>query len=189
MSLGLVLYIEDSESQRKSLKMALEHRGFRVGVAGDVAAARSLFEKLRGQIDVVALDMRLEDPKWPQMTGADVAMEYFSPQTPYLPEFLIHSAYSEVDYYKLALKLGVATYLEKSEHKQADFIRHIRALMIRRFLSIKHPEASDWIQRIVEASRNRSEAIVKFCQDQLEPIFSGRLAACRKSLCSKAERC
>ncbi|MGH6820813.1 MAG: hypothetical protein ACREDU_08140, partial [Methylocella sp.] len=75
----------------------------------------------------------------------------------------------------MALKLGVATYLEKSEYRQSDLIRHVRALTIRRFLSIKHPEASDRIQRIVEASRNRSEAIVKFCQDQLEPMFSGRL--------------
>jgi CheY-like chemotaxis protein len=175
MSLGLILYIEDSESQRKSLKMALEHRGFKVEVAGDVEAARRLFEKLRGQIDVVVLDMRLEDPKCPQMTGADVAIEYYNPQTLYPPEFLIHSAYSEVDYYKLALQLGVATYLEKSEYKQVDLIRHIRALAIRRFLSIKRPEATDRIQRIVETSRNRSEAIAKFCRNELKPQFSGRL--------------
>ncbi len=175
MSLGLILYIEDSEPQRKSLKMALEHRGFKVEVAGDVATARNLFEKLRGQIDVVVLDMRLEDPQWPQMNGADVAIEYCNPQTLYPPEFLIHSAYSELDYYKLALRLGAATYLEKSEYKQVDLIRHIRALAIRRFLSIKRPETMDRIQRIVETSLNRSEAIVKFCRDELKPQFSGRL--------------
>src|SRR5262249_12138830 len=146
MSLGLILYIEDSEAQRKSLKMALEHRGFRVEVAGDVATARVLFDKLRGQIDVVALDMRLEDPQCPQMTGADIAIEYYNPQTPYPPEFLIHSAYSEVDYYKLALKLGATTYLEKSEYSQDDLIRHIRALAIRRSLDIKRQKITDWIQ-------------------------------------------
>ena len=52
MNQGLVLYVEDSEAQRKSLKKALELRGFRVEVAGDVATARRLFEKLRGQVDV-----------------------------------------------------------------------------------------------------------------------------------------
>jgi DNA-binding response OmpR family regulator len=175
MNSGFILYIEDSEAQRKSLKLALELRGFKVEVAGDVATARSMFEKHRGRIDVVVLDMRLEDPEWPQMTGADVAMEYFNPRTPYPPEFLIHSAYSEVDYYKLALKLGVATYLEKSEYKQADIIRHIRALAIRRALSVKNPEASDRIQKIVETSRDQSEAIEKFCRNELEPNFSERL--------------
>jgi DNA-binding response OmpR family regulator len=177
MSLGLIKYIEDSEAQRKSLKMALEHRNFRVETAGDVTDARKLIEELREHIDVIVLDMRLEDPKCPQMTGADIAIEYFNPQTPYPPEFMIHSAHSEVDYYKLALKLGVATYLQKSEYDQVDLIRHIRALTIRRLLSIKRPDAADRIQRIVESSRNRSEAIVKFCRDELEPDFSGRLGA------------
>src|SRR5262245_61770208 len=119
MSLGLVLYIEDSEAQREPLRMALENRGFKVEVAADVEAARKQIERLREQIDVIVLDMRLEDPKWPQLTGADVAIEYFNPRTPNPPEFLINSAFSEVDYYKLALKLGVATYLQKTENKQA----------------------------------------------------------------------
>lgn len=177
MSLGLILYIEDNEAQRKSLKISLERRNFIVEVAGDVETARKLIEKLREQIDVMVLDMRLEDPNWPGVTGADVAIEYFDPQTPHPPEFIICSAYSEVDYYKLALKLGVAAYLQKSEITQADLIRHVRSLVIRRLLSVKGPKAADRIRRIVESSRNRSEAIVKFCKDELEPSFCERLGA------------
>jgi CheY-like chemotaxis protein len=174
MSLGLILYIDDSESQRKALKMVLENRGFSVEVAGDVATARSLFEKRRGQIDVAALDMRLEDPQWPQMTGADVAIEYYSPQTPDPPEFLIHSAYSEVDYYKLALRLQATTYLDKSEYSQDDLIRHVRALVIRRAFNVRIQEIVDRIQDIVETSPNRSEAIARLCHE-VAPIFSGRV--------------
>jgi DNA-binding NarL/FixJ family response regulator len=177
MNPGLILYIEDSESQRKSLKVALELRGFNVIVAGDVATARAMLEKYQGQIDVVILDMRLEDPDWPQLTGADVAMEYYNPRTPYPPEFLIHSAHSELDYYKLALKLGVATYLEKSEYRQVDLIRHIRALVIRRALSVKNPATSNRVQKIIETSQNQSEAIELLCREELEPKFSGCLGA------------
>jgi CheY-like chemotaxis protein len=175
MSLGSILYIEDSESQRKSLKKALEYRGFSVEVAGDVETARSLFEQLRGQIDVIALDMRLEDHKWPQMTGADVAIEYYNPHTPDPPEFLIHSAYSEADYYKLALQLRATTYLDKSEYSQDDLIRHVRGLVIRRAIDVRFHEVTGRIQRIVEASPTRAEVIIKLCRDELEPVFSGRM--------------
>jgi DNA-binding response OmpR family regulator len=188
MNPGFIIYIEDSESQRKALKMALKLLGFKVEVAGNVTDARRLFEKHQKQVDVVVLDMRLEDPEWPQMTGADIAMEYFDTQTPYAPEFLIHSAYSEVDYYKLAWKLGVATYLEKSEYRQDDIIRHIRALAIKRALSVKNPETSDRIQRIVETSRDQSEAIEKFCRHELEPELAGRLGTSFIFLLSEGHR-
>lgn len=177
MSLGLILCIEDSEGQRMALKRSLELRNFTVEVAGDVETARRLIEKLREQIDVMVLDMRLEDPNWPGTTGVDIAIEYFDPQIPLPPEFIICTAYSEVEYYKLALKLGVVTYLQKAEITQGDFIRHIRSLAIRRLLSVKRPGAADQIRRIVESSRNRSEAIVKFCKDGLEPSFRERLGA------------
>lgn len=188
MNPGLIIYIEDSEAQRKALKMALELRGFKAEAAGDVTTARKLFEEHHGQVDVVVLDMRLEDPAWPQMTGADVAMEYFNPHMSYPPEFLIHSAYSEVDYYKLALKLGIATYLEKTEYEQADIVRHIRALAIRRALSVKNPETSGRIQRIVETSRDQSEAIEKFCRYELEPELAGRLGTSFIFLLSEGDR-
>ena len=175
MNRGLILYIEDNEPQLKALKMALENRGFRVEIAKDMATARKLIEGLRDQIDVIVLDMRLEDPEFPQMTGADVAIEYFSPPREGSPEFLIHSAYSEVDYYKLALKLGVATYLQKSEYKQADLIRHVRALVIRRSLNLKRRAITDRIRQIVGSSRNRSEAILRFCRGELYPAFTDYL--------------
>lgn len=177
MNPGLILYIEDSESQRMSLKLALELRGFRVLLAGDVMTARAVLDEYRGQIDVVILDMRLEDPEWPQLTGADVAMEYYNPRTPYPPEFLIHSAHSELDYYKLALKLGVATYLEKSEYRQVDLIRHVRALVIRRALSLKNPETSNRIQKIIASNQNQLQAIECLCREELAPAFSCCLGA------------
>lgn len=188
MSRDLILYIEDSEAQRKSLKMAMEYRGYEMEVAGDVTSARKKFEELRGRLDVVILDMRLEDPEWPQLTGADVAIEYYNPQSPRPPEFLIHSAFSEVDYYKLALKLGVATFLEKSEYKQDDIIRRIRALAIRRTLSINNPDVTERIKQIVETSLSQSEALENFCREELEPKLFDRLGCPFVFLLSEGDR-
>lgn len=179
MNAGLILYVEDSKAQRDALELALELRGFAVVLAGDVTSARNQFKQLRGKVDVVVLDMRLEDPEWPQLTGADVAIEFYNPQTPNPPEFLINSAYSEVDYFKLAMKLGTTTYLDKSAdyNDQNDLVRHIRALTIRRVLNLKHDDASERVHRIVESSLSRSEALLKLCREELEPAFSSRLGA------------
>lgn len=175
MSCGTILYIENDEPQGKALKKAIELRGFNAEVAGNVQTARSLIDKLKDQLDVLVLDMRLEDPEWPQMTGADVAIEFYSAQMSWPPEFLVLSAYSKVDYFKLALKLGVASYLDKSESRQEDVIRHIRALTLRRSLSAKRPNAAEQIEVIVETSKNRSEAVVTFCQKVLAENFRNSL--------------
>ena len=41
MKHGLIVLVEDIESQRKSMKVALRHRNFEVEVAGDVANRRA----------------------------------------------------------------------------------------------------------------------------------------------------
>jgi DNA-binding NarL/FixJ family response regulator len=177
MSSATVLYVEDSEPQRLALHKALKQRGFRVEVAGDVKTARAQIDSLGENLDVLVLDMRLEDPEFPHLTGADVALEHFNPHTPWPPEFLIQSAFSEVDYYRLALKLGAAAYLPKAEFKQEQAIRHIRALAIRRDLSVKRPEIGKRIHEIVERSQRPLEAVGLFCQEVLIESLRYRLGA------------
>ena len=172
-----VLIIEDSEAQRLALHEALEMRGFHVESAREVATARSLIGELLGELDVVILDMRLEDANFPDITGADLGLEALKAQPVWPPEFIIHSGYSEVSYYELALRLRVAAYLQKQTYKQNQIIQHVRALALRRALNIERPDAAAQIKRIVEASRNPSEAILKFCREILIPEFNSCLGA------------
>ncbi len=179
MTQKTIMIVEDKKPQRLALQEALRMRGFHVESAGDVTAARDLAKKLQGQMDVLVLDMRLEDPKWPEITGADIGLEVLAAHRTWPPEFLINSAYSEVDYYKLALRLRVAAYIhkEKADCPQDQIIRHIRALALRRALSVERPNAAEEIQNLAESSRDKSEAIIRFCKEVLAKNFSDCLGA------------
>jgi DNA-binding NarL/FixJ family response regulator len=168
-----VLIIEDKEAQRLALKESLELREFSVEEAGDVATARDLISKLGKKIDVMVLDLQLEDPDYPEVTGAHLgieAMKAMKKLHAQSPEFLINTAYSEVIYYELALELGVAAYLHKNT-SQNRIIQHIRGLALRRALSVENPEMAGKIRSIAESSRNQLEAVKQFCSEILIPEF------------------
>ena len=172
-----VLIIEDEEPQRLSLHESLKVRDFTVYSAGRVAEARELAEKHWEDLDVAVLDMRLLDPDEPRTTGADIAIEFRRAKSSFPPEFLIYSAYADIDYYRLALKLGVAVYLSKQEDNLLDVIRHVRVLALRRALNGENPMTADKVARIAVQSQSRSEAIVKFCQNIIKPEFESCLGA------------
>jgi ActR/RegA family two-component response regulator len=172
-----VLIIEDNEQQRVSLHESLEVRGFTVYSAGRVNEARELAEKHWEDLDVAVLDMRLEDPEEPSTTGADIGIEFRRSKSSFPPESLIYSAYAEIDYYRLALKLGVAVYLSKQEDNMTDVIRHVRVLALRRALNGENPETADKVARVAVRSQSRAEAILKFCQSVLKPEFESCLGA------------
>jgi ActR/RegA family two-component response regulator len=172
-----VLIIEDREPQRVAIHESLAVRGFEVYSAGRVAEARRLAEEHWKELDVAVLDMRLEDPDEPNTTGADIGIEFRMRKDSFPPESLIYSAYAEIDYYRLALKLGVAVYLSKSEDNLLDVVRHVRVLALRRALNGENPVTADKVARIAAQSESRSEAIVKFCQDIMKPEFESCLGA------------
>ncbi|MEK6285353.1 MAG: response regulator [Acidobacteriota bacterium] len=166
-----ILIVEDNDSQRLALHTALEMRGFSVESAGSVESARALVNKLGDKLGVMILDMRLEDRQYPSITGADLGLEVRASRPAWRPEFLITSAFSEVDYYRLAVELGVAAYLHKEEHTQNQVIRHVRGLMLRRALSVERPGAAEEIGVIADASRDRADAVLRFCRQVLAPAF------------------
>ncbi|MDT4896473.1 MAG: hypothetical protein QOH25_1550 [Acidobacteriota bacterium] len=172
-----VLIIEDSESQRLSLHETLKMRDFEVYSAGCVADARELAEKHWEELDVAVLDMRLEDAGEPYTTGADIGIEFRSKKDSFPPESLIYSAFAEIDYYRLALKLGVAAYLSKQEDSILDVVRHVRVLALRRALNGENPVTADKVARIAAQSKTLPETILKFCQNILEPEFKSCLGA------------
>ncbi|OLE51234.1 MAG: hypothetical protein AUG51_23665 [Acidobacteria bacterium 13_1_20CM_3_53_8] len=172
-----VLIVEDKERLRISLYELLDARGFEVYSAGRVAEARKLVEEHGEEFDVAVLDMRLEDPDEPNITGADIGIEFRYKKKGYPPEFLIYSAHPEVDYYRLALKLGVAAYLAKQVENEIDVVRHVKVLALRHALSSENPVTADRVARIAAQSHSRFEAIVKFCHNILKPEFESCLGA------------
>jgi DNA-binding response OmpR family regulator len=167
MSQKTVLIVDDEEEQRNALHQGLEWRNFEVASAGDVATARSIVMERNEPFDVVVLDMQLKDPN--KVTGGDLGIEFRRRWLDWPPEFLIVSAHNDnPDYFKLALQMGAAAYLEK----QADIdfrsvIRHVQVLALRRALSIERPDALEKLKRIAMISRSKAEATRRFCDEVL----------------------
>ncbi len=172
-----ILVVEDDETIRSSLVLALKLRGFDAEGAPNVAAARKLIRQLRHKIDVMVLDMRLEDPDYPSITGADLGLEARKIIPKWPPEFLILSGYKQADYYEAALKLDVAAYLVKSRVEPEDVIRHIRSLCLRRALSFEREEIDEKIGEIAESSLIPTEAVAGFCRKMLAPEMQACIGA------------
>jgi DNA-binding NarL/FixJ family response regulator len=174
---GTILIIENDEMQRNAIHEELFMRGFSVVSAGTAQDARKAFADLGEEITLMVIDMSLEDKTATGLTGADLALEFCESRPSRLPEFLILSAFSFLNYYKLAIRLGAAAYLSKDEINNVQLIQHIRSLLIKRNLSGDDQEASRKIGEIVETSRWLSETPVRFCREIVSPVLSEFLGA------------
>jgi DNA-binding NarL/FixJ family response regulator len=176
MSSKTVVIVEDLEPQRISMVYALERRGFRARGAATVAEARQAIEELGEEIDVMVLDMMLNDPAARDMTGADIGIQLQTEHPTWMPEYFIQSAYSKVNYYQLALRLGAAAYLPKlkGDVEIAEVTRHVRALALRRALRLERPQVADRLGAIYDSTKNLSTAVRTFCSN----ILKGELEAC-----------
>lgn len=169
-----VLVIEDERIVRLPLVSALKMRGFNAKGAATVEEARALIEQLEDNIDVMVLDMRLEDEKYPDMTGAKLGLEVRNAHPKWLPpEFLIFSGHKTNEYYEAAWQLGAAAYLVKGM-AQDDLIRHIRSLALRRALSVERKEIEEKIERIAELNATPTAAIINFCHQ----VLASEMKAC-----------
>jgi DNA-binding NarL/FixJ family response regulator len=173
-----VVVVEDQPGQSEPLKRALQRRGFQVEVAATVAEARRIIEILGEAIDVMVLDMILEDPDEPNMTGADIGIEVRDKHPDWMCEFVISTVHSEVvDYYRLALRLGAAAYLSKKVMSVWDVVMHVRALALKRSLRLERREVIDKLRSISESTRSLPEAVKKFCRELLAPELNACLGA------------
>lgn len=165
-----ILLIEDKDNQRDATHYRLTNYKFEVYSAGTVSEARKLAEQYWNSLDVAVLDMRLEDPNDPHITGADIGIE-FSKKQENSPECIIFSAYAEVEYYKLAMNLGAVTYLDKYHYDYNDLIRHIRVIAMRKALITENSEAFQQIIETITQSSDRKNAVEIYCQKVLSPEF------------------
>ncbi len=159
------LILEDKEPLLARLCDLFTDRGFRVYGAGSTAEARKFFQQDPCALDVLILDMQLQET----VTGADFGIEVRQSCREWPPEFLIYSAHMDhAEYLRLALKLGVASYLEKTPDS-TQLLRHVRALSLRRALRADRPGLPEEIARIAVKSQSKAEAVDRFCSEILYP--------------------
>ena len=179
---GKVLVVEDEYPQRLAYKKALEKCGFEVVAPNNVKEVRRWANELDDELAVALLDMRLiepdyEDPNDPGLTGADLGLEIrrerkragkLSSQ-----QFVICSAWPNIEYYKSAVQLGVAAYLLKDEMIGVEgltrLVSHIRALYLRWAIETDCLGSTQLLQEIALTSGSQEESIVRFCQEIIAP--------------------
>lgn len=166
-----VLIVEDDEDLRERLRYRLEASGFEVYDTGRVAEAHTLAEEHWAKLGVIILDMDLDDPEQPGITGAKIGIDMRRTlRTKPSPEFIIYSGIDyKIDYYRLAVELQAAAYLEKQKYFPSDLIRHVKALALSHALSMESSVMTNRINRIAAHSETPTEAIKKFCQHILKP--------------------
>jgi DNA-binding NarL/FixJ family response regulator len=151
----------------------LESCGFEVKSPASIAEAKKLLEEEGETFDVMLLDMKLEQYEdHLSETGAKLAIEFLQKRRKTLnwnPEILILSAFKEREYFEDALHLGVAAYLYKEGASNEDVTRHLRALALRRAVSVARPEISEDISKLTVASPDVEEALLAFFHTRLIP--------------------
>jgi ActR/RegA family two-component response regulator len=172
-----VMIVENNTTLLKGMETAFRMRGFEVEGAKNVEEARDSIRRMTGQIDVAVLDMELNDLQEEEgFTGADLGLELLKTQGDRRPEFLIYSDFtSRADYYRKAVHLHVAAYLDKRLVDVKTVASHVRVLALRRELSFSNETLLEEVRRLAEASRDEGAAIAGFCDKILKPAIDGVL--------------
>src|SRR6266581_5023326 len=116
----LVLVVDDEQSYRDALRIALEREGFRVEVAADGAEAIARFDAVRPAL--VLLDVML-----PRITGIDVCRELRSRSQ--VPIIMVTARNAEIDAV-VGLEVGADDYVTKP-FRLRELIARVRAALRR----------------------------------------------------------
>ncbi|NJL29426.1 MAG: response regulator [Thermoanaerobaculia bacterium] len=176
-----VFALDDNKQISINLSQFLKSRGFDVVRADSAAEAMGLIDSEKEGLDVAVLDMRLTEETgvdYYQITGAEVGGALKKKQASWPPEFLIYSAYdNDLEFYRRAVVLGVAAYVEKRKVDVKDLIPHIRVLALRRALSFANSELLEQVQTIADTSRTAGDAVKRFCDRVLRMQMTRLLGA------------
>jgi two-component system response regulator RegX3 len=116
----LVLVVDDEQSYRDALRIALEREGFRVEVAADGAEAIARFDAVRPAL--VLLDVML-----PRITGIDVCRELRSRSQ--VPIIMVTARNAEIDAV-VGLEVGADDYVTKP-FRLRELVARVRAALRR----------------------------------------------------------
>ena len=116
----LILVVDDEESYRDALSVALEREGFRVGLAADGQEALDQYEETRPSL--VLLDVML-----PRISGVDVCRELRSRTR--VPIIMVTARSAEIDAV-VGLEVGADDYVSKP-FRLRELIARVRAALRR----------------------------------------------------------
>ena len=116
----LILVVDDEQSYRDALRVALEREGFRVEVAADGAEALERFESSRPSL--VLLDLML-----PRVSGVDVCRELRSRSQ--VPIIMVTARNAEIDAV-VGLEIGADDYVTKP-FRLRELVARVRAALRR----------------------------------------------------------
>jgi two-component system response regulator RegX3 len=116
----LILVVDDEQSYRDALQIALEREGFRVEVAADGAEAIARFDAMRPEL--VLLDVML-----PRITGIDVCRELRSRSQ--VPIIMVTARNAEIDAV-VGLEVGADDYITKP-FRLRELVARVRAALRR----------------------------------------------------------
>ncbi len=116
----LILVVDDEQSYRDALRIALEREGFRVEVAADGAEAIARFEAVRPAL--VLLDVML-----PRISGVDVCRELRSRSQ--VPIIMVTARNAEIDAV-VGLEVGADDYVTKP-FRLRELVARVRAALRR----------------------------------------------------------
>ena len=125
---ALVLVVDDEESYREALSVALRREGFAVETAADGLAALE-------QFDATSPDLVLLDVMLPKMSGIDVCRELRSRSG--VPIIMVSARTSEIDAV-VGLEVGADDYIAKP-FRLRELIARVRAALRR---ASEHPSES-----------------------------------------------
>ena len=116
----LILVVDDEQSYRDALRVALEREGFRVEVAADGAEAIERFDATRPQL--VLLDVML-----PRISGVDVCRELRTRS--HVPIIMVTARNAEIDAV-VGLEVGADDYVTKP-FRLRELVARVRAALRR----------------------------------------------------------
>src|SRR3954454_2095405 len=131
----LILVVDDEQSYRDALRIALEREGFRVEVAADGAEAIARFDAVRPAL--VLLDVML-----PKISGIDVCREIRTKSQ--VPIIMVTARAAEIDTV-VGLEVGADDYVSKP-FRLRELVARMRAVMRRSSRSDMLEESTDAVE-------------------------------------------
>jgi two-component system, OmpR family, response regulator RegX3 len=148
----LILVVDDEESYRDALSVALEREGFRVALAADGQEALDQFETTRPSL--VLLDVML-----PRISGVDVCRDLRSRSR--VPIIMVTARSAEIDAV-VGLEVGADDYVSKP-FRLRELIARVRAALRRSSEGETLDEATDEVLEVgdVRLDAGRHEVFVR----------------------------
>ncbi|GDX30855.1 sensory transduction protein regX3 [Actinomycetes bacterium] len=153
----VILVVDDEESYRDALSIALDREGFSVITAADGAEALAAFD--RDHPVLVLLDVML-----PKMSGIDICREIRSRSS--VPIIMVTAKNAEIDTV-VGLEVGADDYITKPFGLR-ELVARVRALLRRAPIDSVRPTDIDLIE--VGAVRLDAARYEVFVNDELTPL-------------------